>query len=61
MLPGQQVLHEYLVVHPRSSTLVEVAMWATSPPRVDWPLVPDAQVLDAMTAPLCRAYIDSCR
>ena len=61
LLPGQQVLHEYLVVHPRSSTLVEVAMWAVSPPRVDWPLVPDAQVLDAMTAPLCRAYIDSCR
>ena len=59
--PGQQVLHEYLLVHPRSSTVVEVAMWATTPPRVDWPAVPDAQVLDAMTAPLCKAYIDSCR
>ena len=31
------------------------------PPRVDWPAVPDAQVLDAMNAPLCTAYIDSCR
>ena len=61
VLPAQQVLHEYLVVHPRSSTLVEVAMWATSPPGVGWPAVPDEQVLDAMAAPLCRAYIDSCR
>ena len=61
VLPGQQILHEYLVVHPRSSSLVELAMWAASPPRVGWPPVPDAQVLDAMLAPLCRAYIDSCR
>ncbi len=61
LLPGQQILHEYLMVLPRSSTLVEVAMWAVSPPRVAWPPVPDAQVLDAMTTPLCTAYIDSCR
>jgi hypothetical protein len=60
-IPGQPILHEYLVVHPRSSTVTEVALWAASPPLVDWPPVPDAQVLDAMTAPLCRAYIDSCR
>ena len=59
--PGQPVIHEYLLVQPYNSTLVEVAMWATTPPRVDWPAVPDAQVLDAMTAPLCTAYIDSCR
>ena len=32
-----------------------------SPPRVEWPPVPDAEVLDALAAPLCRAYIDSCR
>ena len=61
LLPGQQILHQYLSVHPRSSTLVEVAMWAVPPPRVGWPSVPDAQVLDAMATPLCRAYIDSCR
>jgi hypothetical protein len=59
--PGQPAIHEYLLVQPYNSTLVEVAMWATTPPRVDWPAVPDAQVLDAMTAPLCTAYIDSCR
>ena len=61
VLPGQAVLHEYLLVHPFNSTVVEVAMWANTPPRVDWPAVADGQVLDAMYAPLCTAYIDSCR
>ena len=61
VLPGQAVLHEYLLLNPRNSTVVEVALWATTPPRVEWPAVPDAQVLDAMNAPLCTAYIDSCR
>ena len=61
VLPGQQILREYLILDPRNSSLVEMAMWATSPPRVEWPPVPDAEVLDALAAPLCRAYIDSCR
>jgi hypothetical protein len=61
VLPGQAVLHQYLLLNPDNSTVVEVAMWATTPPRVDWPPVSDAQVLDAMGAPLCTAYIDSCR
>ena len=51
VLPGQAVLHEYLLVNPRNSTVVELAMWATSPPRVDWPAVPDAEVLDAHGRP----------
>jgi hypothetical protein len=59
--PGQPVLHEYLVAHPRSSTVAELAMWAPSPPQVDWPSVPDTQLLDALIAPLCTSYIDSCR
>ncbi len=59
--PGREVLHEYLLVDPRSSTVTELAMWALSPPLVDWPSVPDAEVLDAMAAPLCIAYIGSCR
>ncbi len=59
--PRRQVLHEYLLVDPRSSTVTELAMWASSPPLVDWPSVPDAEVLDAMAAPLCTAYIGSCR
>ena len=58
---GRQVMHEYLLADPDSSTVVELAMWSTLPPQVDWPPVADAQVLDAMAAPLCNAYIGSCR
>jgi hypothetical protein len=58
---GRQVMHEYLLSHPDSSTMVELAMWSSLPPRVDWPAVADAQVLDAMGAPLCNAYLGSCR
>jgi hypothetical protein len=58
---GEQVMHEYLLVHPRSSTVVELAMWSSLPPQVDWPAVPDAQVFEAMAAPLCSAYLGSCR
>lgn len=61
VLPGQGILREYLLVNPYNSTVVEVALWTTAPPRVEWPTVPDAQVLDAMGVPLCAAYIDSCR
>jgi hypothetical protein len=58
---SQQVMHEYLLAHPASSTIVELAMWSTVPPQADWPAVADAQVLDAMAAPLCNAYLGSCR
>ena len=60
-VPGQRVMHEYLLAHPASSTVVELAMWSTLPPAVGWPAVADAQVLDAMAAPLCDAYLGSCR
>jgi hypothetical protein len=58
---GQQVMHEYLLAHPASSSVVELAMWSSLPAQVDWPAVADAQVLDAMAAPLCSAYLGSCR
>jgi hypothetical protein len=58
---GRQVMHEYLLADPDSSTVVELAMWSALPPQVDWPPVADTQVLDAMAAPLCNAYIGSCR
>jgi hypothetical protein len=54
-------MHEYLLAHPASSTVVEVAMWSTVPPQADWPPVADVQVFDAMAAPLCNAYLGSCR
>jgi hypothetical protein len=58
---GDQVMHEYLLAHPESSTVVELAMWSSLPPQVAWPAVADSQVLDAMAAPLCNAYLGSCR
>ncbi len=58
---GQRVLRQYLLAHPESSSVVELAMWATSPPLTPWSPVSDAEVFDAMLSPLCRAYIDSCR
>jgi hypothetical protein len=58
---GQRVMHQYLLAHPGSSTVVELAMWSTLPPLLPWPTVPDAEVLDAMAAPLCRTYLGSCR
>ena len=56
-----RVLHQYLIAQPRSSTVVTLAMWSTVPPAVGWPPVPDSQIFDAMVAPLCTAYIGSCR
>jgi hypothetical protein len=58
---GDQVMHEYLLADPDSSTIVELALWSSLPPQVGWPAVADAQVLDAMAEPLCSAYIRSCR
>jgi hypothetical protein len=58
---GSQVMREYLLVHPESSTIVDMALWSTVPPQVDWPTVADAQVFDALAAPLCSAYLGSCR
>ncbi|KUH99692.1 ATPase [Mycolicibacterium acapulense] len=58
---GQKVVHQYLLAHPTSGSLVELALWSTLPLQVPWPPVPDAQVLDALAAPLCEAYLGSCR
>lgn len=60
-VPGQRLMHQYLLTHPASSTIVELAMWSTPPPQVAWPAVPDTQILDAIGAPLCDAYLGSCR
>ncbi|MCG5431302.1 ATPase [Mycobacterium sp. MYCO198283] len=59
--PVRGVLRQYVAAHPRSGSLVELAMWSTSPPAVAWPAVDDAQLLDALVAPLCGAYVGSCR
>jgi hypothetical protein len=59
--PDRTTLHQYLVVEPRNSTITELAMWSSAQPSVRWRPVPDAFVLDALAAPLCAAYLDSCR
>jgi hypothetical protein len=58
--PAPLVAHEYLLSHPASGTVVELAMWASSPAPVGWPAISDDRVLDALVAPLCSAYIASC-
>jgi len=59
-ISGPVVLHEYLLADPVNSTLTELALWSDAPPRTPWPAVTDTAVLDALGAPLCTAYIDSC-
>ena len=59
VISGPVIMHTYLVAHPQSSTLTELTLWSTSP-QVPWPVLSDDQVLDAMTTPLCEAYISSC-
>lgn len=59
--PGRRVMHGYVIADPGNSTLVELVLWTTLPAQVQWPTVSDAQVFDAMAAPLCTAYLGSCR
>jgi hypothetical protein len=60
VISGPVIMHTYLVAHPQSSTVSELTLWSSGPPQVPWSLVSDAVVLDAMTEPVCAAYIGSC-
>ncbi|SON60635.1 hypothetical protein MSIMFI_02131 [Mycobacterium simulans] len=60
VISGPVVMHTYLVAHVSSSTLSELTLWSSGPPRVPWSVRSDTAVLDAMTRPLCEAYIGSC-
>jgi hypothetical protein len=60
VISGPVVMHTYLVAHPENSTISELTLWSSGPPQLPWPVISDAQVLDAMSAPVCTAYIDSC-
>nr|WP_203471437.1 ATPase [Mycolicibacterium chubuense] len=59
--PGSRVMHVYLLAEPSNSTVVEVVLWTTIPAVVEWRAVSDAQIFDAMSTPLCAAYLGSCR
>lgn len=60
VISGPVIMHTYLVAHVSSSTISELTLWSSGPPQVPWPTVADSAVLDALTAPLCEAYIGSC-
>lgn len=60
VISGPVVMHTYLIAHVASSTISELTLWSSGPPQVSWPVLADDQVLGAMTAPLCEAYIASC-
>jgi hypothetical protein len=60
VISGPVIMHTYLVAHVASSTITELTLWSSGPPQVSWPAMGDDSVLNALTAPLCDAYIASC-
>ncbi|WP_428340563.1 ATPase [Mycobacterium sp.] len=60
VVSGPTILHTYLVAHPENSTISELTLWGTDPVQPPWPIISDGQVLDAMSASLCAAYVGSC-
>jgi hypothetical protein len=60
VISGPVIMHTYLVAHPESSTMSELTLWSSESPQQPWPIISDAQVLDAMSSPVCEAYIGSC-
>lgn len=60
VISGPVIMHTYLVAHPENSTISELTLWSSEPPQVPWPVISDAQVLDAIRSPVCAAYIGSC-
>ena len=56
--PGSRlVAHQYLLADPASSTIASWPCGRYRRSQVPWLPVPDAQVLDALATPLCRAYL----
>ncbi|WP_375481636.1 ATPase [uncultured Mycobacterium sp.] len=60
VISGPVILHTYLVAQPQNSSISELSLWSSAPPQTPWPTLSDTQVLDAMSGPLCAAYIGSC-
>lgn len=60
VVSGPVILHQYLLADRVSGTVTELALWSTAPPATPYPTVTDSDVLDALGAPLCTAYIGSC-
>jgi hypothetical protein len=60
VISGPVIMHTYLVAHPDSGTISELTLWSSESPQQPWPIISDAQVLDALSSPVCTAYIGSC-
>ena len=60
VVSGPVIMHTYLVAHSENSTISELTLWASDPVQLPWPIISDAQVLDAMASSLCAAYLGSC-
>jgi hypothetical protein len=60
VISGPVIMHTYLVARPENSTISELTLWASEPVELPWPIISDDQVLDALAAPLCAAYLASC-
>jgi len=60
VVSGPTMLHTYLVAQPENSTISELTLWASDPVQLPWPIISDAQVLDAMSSSMCAAYLGSC-
>ncbi len=60
VVSGPVIMHTYLVARPENSTISELTLWASDPVQLAWPIISDAQVLDAMASSLCAAYLGSC-
>src|SRR5271155_3217743 len=60
VISGPVIMHTYLGAPPENSTISELTLWASDPVQLPWPIISDAQVLDAMASSLCAAYLGSC-
>jgi len=60
VVSGPVIMHTYLVALPENSTISELTLSASDPVQLPWPIISDAQVLDAMASSLCAAYLGSC-
>jgi hypothetical protein len=63
VISGPVIVHQYLLVDPRSGTITEVAFSTTAEAgsaAMPWPAWGDGRVFDAISARLCTAYLGSC-
>jgi hypothetical protein len=60
VVSGPVIMHTYLVAHAENGTISELTLWASDPVQLPWPIISDAQVLDAMASSMCAAYLGSC-